>query len=42
MELKKLIEKHRRIMFDTAPIVYFIEEGHPFHYYKTFVIFPGQ
>ena len=26
MEIKKVIEKHRRIMFDTAPIVYFIEE----------------
>ena len=30
MGIKSVINKHRRIMFDTAPIVYFIEE------HKTF------
>jgi predicted nucleic acid-binding protein len=30
MEIKKLIERHRRIMFDTAPIIYFIEEHKDF------------
>ena len=30
MEIEKIIEKHRRIMFDTAPIIYFIEEHKDF------------
>ena len=30
MELKELIDRHRRIMFDTAPIIYFIEEHKDF------------
>ncbi|PKP60835.1 MAG: PIN domain nuclease [Candidatus Altiarchaeales archaeon HGW-Altiarchaeales-1] len=30
MEIKSVIGKHRRIMFDTAPIVYFIEENKDF------------
>ncbi|MEA3431671.1 MAG: PIN domain-containing protein [candidate division WOR-3 bacterium] len=30
MGIKEAIKKHRRIMFDTAPIVYFIEEHKDF------------
>ena len=30
MEIKRLIEGHSRIMFDTAPIIYFIEEHEDF------------
>lgn len=30
MGIKSLIERHRRIMFDTAPIIYFIEEHKDF------------
>jgi predicted nucleic acid-binding protein len=26
MDIKRIIKRHQRIMFDTAPIVYFIEE----------------
>jgi predicted nucleic acid-binding protein len=30
MGIKKIIERHRRIMFDTAPLIYFIEEHKDF------------
>ena len=30
MEINRLIERHKRIMFDTAPIIYFIEEHDDF------------
>ncbi len=30
MGIKELIKKHKRIMFDTAPIIYFIEEHEDF------------
>lgn len=30
MGIKKIIERHRRIMFDTAPVIYFIEEHKDF------------
>lgn len=30
MGVKEIIERHRRIMFDTAPIIYFIEEHKDF------------
>ncbi|MEW6526653.1 MAG: hypothetical protein AB1444_08315 [Spirochaetota bacterium] len=26
MDIEKIIKKHKRIMLDTAPIIYFIEE----------------
>jgi predicted nucleic acid-binding protein len=30
MDIKRIIKRHKRIMFDTAPIVYFIEEHEEF------------
>ena len=30
MGIKKIIKSHRRIMFDTAPVIYFIEEHKDF------------
>ncbi|MBU2444011.1 MAG: PIN domain-containing protein [Bacteroidetes bacterium] len=30
MGIKRIIERHRRIMFDSAPIIYFIEEHKDF------------
>jgi hypothetical protein len=30
MDIKRIIRRHKRIMFDTAPIIYFIEEHEVF------------